>query len=59
MWLEKLVWLLCCWIIGEAMYRHVLILISGIYEYNAANIIIGFSIGTVLYFLADVILEKG
>ena len=53
MWLEKLVWLLCCWIIGEAGYRYVSILISGIYEYNAANLIIGFSIGTVLYFLAD------
>lgn len=41
------------------MYRYVSILISGIYEYNAVNFIIGFSIGTVLYFLADVILEKG
>lgn len=59
MWVEKSIWLLCCWIIGEAMYRYVSILISGIYEYNSANLIIGFSIGTVLYFLADVILEKG
>lgn len=59
MWVEKSILLLCCWIIGEAMYRYVSILISGIYEYNAANLIIGFSIGTVLYFLADVILEKG
>lgn len=59
MWVEKSIWLLCCWIIGEAMYRYVSILISGIYEYNSANLIIGFSIGTVLYFLADAILEKG
>ena len=58
MWVEKSIWLLCCWIIGEAMYRYVSILISGIYEYNSANLIIGFSIGTVLYFLADVILER-
>lgn len=58
MWLEKLVYLLCCWIIGESIYRYVSILISGIYEYNAVNFIIGFSIGTVLYFLEDVILER-
>ena len=58
MWVEKSILLLCYWIIGEAMYRYVSILISGIYEYNSANLIIGFSIGTVLYFLADVILER-
>lgn len=58
MWVEKSIWLLCYWIIGEAMYRYVSILISGIYEYNAVNLIIGFSIGTVLYFFADAILER-
>lgn len=58
MWVEKSIWLLYCWIVGESIYKYVSILISGIYEYNAANLIIGFSIGTVLYFLADVILER-
>lgn len=59
MWVEKSILLLCYWIVGESIYKYVSILISGIYEYNSANLIIGFSIGTVLYFLADVILEKG
>ena len=58
MWVEKSIWLLCCWIVGESIYKYVSILISGIYEYNAVNLIIGFSIGTVLYFLADLILER-
>lgn len=53
MWMEKLAWLLCCWIAAEAVHRYISLAISGIYIYSNTNLLISIAAGTVVYIVLD------